>query len=133
MPKITVIDNEAMSLWFHTDSKIVHHKMKRLLAIEEFKTLLSTGADYLEMYEATKWLSDDKNDTAISPEANEWGDKVWAPRVIKAGFKYWAVVMPNSAAGKLQMKRFIDEYRRRGVTVDMFDTPEDALAWLAST
>ena len=132
MPTITIIDNDAMSLWFHEETKIVHHKMKRYLKFEELKELLSTGADYLEKYNAKKWLSDDRDSAPISKESNIWGDTVWAPRVIKAGFSFWAIVVPESAIGSIQMKRFADEYRKRGVTVESFHSINDAMAWLES-
>lgn len=132
MATMKIIDNENMSLWFHEDKKIVHHKIKKVLTTELFKELLSTGADYLEKYKAKKWLSDDRDNVVIFPEANEWGDKVWAPRVIKSGFAYWAVVAPDKAVGKLQMKRFINEYRERGVTVELFEDVDEAIAWLST-
>ncbi|HOV14394.1 MAG TPA: hypothetical protein PK771_08935 [Spirochaetota bacterium] len=130
MGTITVIDNEKMSLWFHEESKIIHHKIKNVLNTKEFEDLLSKGADYIEKYKAKKWLSDDRDNIVISQEANEWGDKVWAPRVIKAGFSYWAVVVPIKAMGKLQMSMFIKEYKKRGVTVEIFDDVDHAIKWL---
>ncbi len=132
MEKTEIIDNEYMGLWFHPVSKIVHHKIKATLPKGEFERLLSTGAEYMEKHRAEKWLSDDSNLVVLTQEENKWGDTVWAPRVIKAGFKYWAVVLPTSAVGSLQVKRFIKEYRDRGVTVEAFDSVEDAINWLNS-
>ncbi len=127
-----LINTEAMSLWYHPTSNFLHHKIKQRLPKGAFEELLSTGADYLEKKRASKWLSDDSNVVAISQEDSEYGDKVWAPRVIKAGFKYWAVVLPKSAVGSLQVKRFINEYRDKGVTVEAFDSIDSATAWLDS-
>jgi hypothetical protein len=62
MSALTVMDNEAMSLWIHPEFKIVHHKMKRTLLLEEFQILFSMGAELLEQYHAAKWLSDDRGD-----------------------------------------------------------------------
>lgn len=132
MDKIEVINEDYMSLWFHPASKIVHHKIRKGLPKGEFQRLLGTGAEYMEKNMATKWLSDDSDLVALAKEDNKWGDDVWAPRVIKAGFKYWAVVMPKSALGSLMLKRFVNEYRERGVTVEAFDSVDDAIAWLDS-
>lgn len=132
MAETELINNENMALWYDPVSKFVHHKIKKSLPKGAFEELLSTGADYLEKYGMKKWLSDDSNVVAITKDDNEWGDKVWAPRVIKAGFSYWAVVMPTSAVGTLQLNRFIDEYRKRGVTVEVFDSVEAAKTWLDS-
>ena len=65
---------------------------------------LTTGAEYLENHGAQKWLSDDRNSVVIGADDVQWGETVGAPRVIKAGFKYWATVTPSKAVAALQMK-----------------------------
>ena len=132
MAETELINNDYMALWYDPVSKFVHHKIKKTLPKGAFEELLSTGADYLEKYGMKKWLSDDSNVVAITKEDSEYGDKIWAPRVIKAGFTYWAVVMPTSAMGSLQLNRFVKEYRDRGVTVEVFDSVDAAKTWLNS-
>ena len=132
MSETELINNDHMALWYDPASKFVHHKIKKSLPKGAFEELLSTGADYMEKYGMKKWLSDDSNVVAITKEDSEFGDKVWAPRVIKAGFTYWAVVTPTSAMGSLQVNRFVKEYRERGVTVEVFDSVEAAKTWLNS-
>jgi hypothetical protein len=132
VPTITIIDEEKRSLFYHPGSEVVHHKMRNGVVGSDFRDLLSRGADWLEKNGARKWLSDDRDNTIVAPEDYEWGDTHWAPRVIRAGFKYWAIVVPASAVGSLQMRRFATEYRERGVTVSVFDNPEAALVWLES-
>ena len=56
--------------------------------------------------------------------------EVWSKRAIAAGWKYWAIVMPDAALGKANMRRFIREYADQGVTVQIFGSPEEALEWL---
>ena len=132
MAETELINNENMALWYDPVSKYIHHKIKKSLPKGAFEELLSTGAGYLEKHGMKKWLSDDSNVVAITKEDSEFGDNVWAPRVIKAGFKYWAVVMPTSAMGSLQINRFVKEYRERGVTVEVFNSVDDARKWLES-
>ena len=126
-------NKDYMELWYHPGSKIVHHKMKKILPNGGHKELLSTGADYMEKYGAIKWLSDDRDMIVVKEEDYKWADEEWWPRVLKAGFKYWAIVKPtNSVFGNMQMKRFVREYRDRGVIVEMFNSVEAALEWLES-
>jgi hypothetical protein len=132
MSKKKVIENDSMSLWYHPESKIVHHKIHKFSDEGIFREVLSRGADYMEKHNAIKWLSDDLDSPVVRKEDAEWGDKVWAPRVIKAGFKYWAIVQPKKAIGSMQMKMFAEQYGERGVTVKLFDNVDDALAWLES-
>lgn len=133
MAVTTLIDDERKSLFYHPGSKVVHHKMKTTLRGDEFRELLSAGASCLEENRATKWLSEDRDGGVVAPADYRWGDEVWAPRVIAAGFKLWAIVVPEDAVGNLQMRRFAEEYRKRGVTVEVFTNVESALGWLEAT
>ena len=74
-------------------------------ALDVFEKILTTGAEYLEEHGAQKWLSDDRNSVVIAEEDVHWGETVWAPRVIEAGFRYWAVVTPATAVAAEQMER----------------------------
>lgn len=77
-------------------------------------------------------MSDDREMVVVREEDYKWADEEWVPRVIKAGFKYWAIVLPSSSIGTMQVKRFAEEHRARGVTVEVFDTLESAMEWLES-
>ena len=52
MEREQIINKEYMELWYHPDSKIIHHKMKKILPHGAHEELLSTGADYMEKYGA---------------------------------------------------------------------------------
>ena len=127
---ITIIDDSHMALYFHPEHRIVHHEIRSHMPEGEFRRLLSTGLECFVEKKCVKWLSDDRKQHHITPEDNDWGDRSWGPRMIEAGFKFWAVVPPAKGLGKIQIKRFIEEYAARGVTVETFDTPESALEWL---
>jgi len=129
---VTVIDDEFVTLWYHPDEKVVHHQIHKFLVAGVFERLLSKGAELLETHGATKWLSDDRNNVVVSPEDLAWSDTVWAPRVLKAGFKHWAIVVPSTAVAELQMKALRTKRQKQGLTVEMFERVEDAMAWLES-
>ncbi len=128
----TILDDEYATLWFHSDEKIVHHQIHKFLVPGAFEKLLSAGAELLERHGASKWLSDDRNNVVVSPEDLDWADTHWIPRVQKAGFKYWAIVVPGHAVAQLQMKALQAKRRRQNIDVAMFESVEDALAWLKS-
>lgn len=131
-PPITLIDDEFVSLWYHVDAKVVHHKIKTFLTPGVFERLLSTGADVLEKHGVKKWLSDDRNNVVIAPEDMKWADAVWHPRVQMAGFRYWAIVVPSMAVGALQLKSVLQKRRKQGLIVELFETVDEAMAWLRS-
>ena len=129
---VTIIDTEYMALFYHPDHNIIHHEIRQRIPAGEFPRLLETGLKYLIKYKSKKWLSDDRCLYRLSPEDNEWGDNVWSPRMIEAGFRYWAVVCPPKGLGKIQVKRFAQENEERGVTAKVFDDYSQAFQWLIS-
>jgi hypothetical protein len=125
-----VLENEDLSLWYHPRHGIVHHQLHKVPSSAALREMLTKGAELIEKWSAKKWLSDDTKNTVIRPADGEWGDANWAPRVIRAGFAYWGIVLPLVAIGKLNMQRFASEYRQRGVTVHVVDNAEAAFSWL---
>lgn len=56
MPKTTIRDNEYATLWYHTELKVVHHKIHKFIPAGIFQDILTAGAETLEKHKATKWL-----------------------------------------------------------------------------
>ena len=57
----------------------------------------------LKQYGVCKWLSDDRKNGPLSQDVIDWGLSDWDPRTVKAGWKYWANIVPEEvvAAGAL--------------------------------
>jgi len=126
----TLIDNDAALLRYHLAPKIVHHEFRRFIHGEPFREVLTRGLEVLQKRGAIKWLSDDRHNGPIKPADAEWASKVWVPRVLAAGWKYWAVVLPEKTLGQMNMMRWIDTYAALGVTAQPFEHVEDAKHWL---
>jgi len=127
---IVLIDSPAVSLRYHPRSKIVHHEIRRFVHGDEFRAILERGLVVLKERAAYKWLSDDRGNGPLKPTDADWALNDWAPRVMKAGWKFWAVVMPEKVLGQMNMKRWIETYAAQGVTVQAFSDPHEALRWL---
>lgn len=125
-----ILENEHITLWYYPELFIVHHQMVKTPTSDEFRELLNRGAETLERYGAIKWMSDDRGNTLLRPQDEEWADSVWLPRVLKAGFKYWAIVLPATAIGKLNMQRLADQHARRGIVSKIETMPLPAFEWL---
>jgi len=130
MDKELILDNEYITLWYYPQKKIVHHEFHKFAYGKTFQDALSAGAAILEKKGAQKWLSDDRKNTVLGKDDMNWTATVWRPRVIKAGWKYWAIVLPEKILGQMAMKRIIEEYANTGVTVKMFSDPDEAMRWL---
>ncbi|HLY24761.1 MAG TPA: hypothetical protein VKQ72_00385 [Aggregatilineales bacterium] len=132
MSTTTIIDNESVTLWYHTDKKIVHHQFHKAIYGDDFRELLNKGLEIFKKNGAGKWLSDDRKNSTLPASDTEWAQKDWFPRVFQAGWKYWAIVLPDKVFGKMNMQQFINAYAKQGLTIEVFGDPDEALKWLES-
>ena len=129
----TIVDCEHFSLLYHEDTKIVHHQFHQYVFGEKFRECLLKGLELMEQKKATKWLSDDRNNAALSKEDFEWSTTVWRPRAIEAGWRHWALVLPASVTGQMSLKTILDQFYGDGpVTYSLFNDPDAAMTWLKS-
>ena len=126
----TIIDNEYVTMWYYTDKKIVHHTFHKFLHGQPLRECLTRGIELFKKNSASKWLSDDRNNSALPKEDMEWAQTSWFPQVVAAGWKYWAIVLPEQIIGQLNMKRLIKQYSEAGVTAQIFSDPQKAMQWL---
>jgi hypothetical protein len=126
----TIIQNEYVTLMYHPEKKIVHHIFHRPVQGEVFRATLNTGLEVFKTHGAHKWLSDDLKNGVLPEEDSEWAKTVWFPRVLEAGWQYWALVWPPSTLAMLNMKDFIDTYRPFGLRVMVFKSAKPAMTWL---
>ena len=130
MPAITIMEDSDISMWYHPESKILHHQTHHFFCGKAFRDALTKGVEMFQKYGAQKWLSDDRESTALAKEDLEWGDREWFPRVANLGWRYWAIVVPEKMVDQLTLKRLAELYSARGVTTRIFSSPEDAKSWL---
>lgn len=126
----TIFDTKYASLYFHPATKIVHHRFHKDLDSEHLHRVLNTGVELLQKRGAVKWLSDNRAINAHSPEDTNWINSVWLPNAINAGWKYWALVVPDDFIARLNMKEFVDSFYDMGVRIMVFVDPDKAMAWL---
>jgi hypothetical protein len=126
------LENEIAVLYYYPRSKIVHHAFRNFAHDAAFRGVLEKGLELVRQRGATKWLSDDRGNGPVRLTDAKWALNDWCPRVLAAGWKYWAVVLPTKVLGQMNMRRLMDAYRKRGVTVETFSDPAAAFRWLDS-
>jgi hypothetical protein len=130
MPKMVALQGESASVWIHSQEGIVHHEFHKEAQGVVLRTALDTGVKLMEAYGATKWLSDDRKNGPLDTSDSDWARDDWFPRALAAGWKHWAVVLPELIIGKMNMQLFTTRYAMAGVTVIVFPDADDALQWL---
>ncbi len=94
--------------------------------------MLNAGLDALVCEGATKWLSENRDDTVHSRADTEWVISEWMPRARQNGWKYWAVVPPANVLGQMNIQRILGEAEKRGAVGRMFEDVAPAFVWLES-
>jgi hypothetical protein len=130
MEKIIILKNEYATLWYYPEEKIIHHEFHKLIFGENFRNILSKGADVFIEKGCTKWLSDDRKTLALRKEDIDWSNPNWRPRIIDAGWKYWAILMPEKNAGKVNFQCIIDMFSMESISIKIFKNNKKALNWL---
>ncbi len=132
MAKIEIFKNEQISVYYLLEEKIIYHVMHGQVEGQPFRDALLAATDVLMKNKASKWLSDDRLNPALKQADQKWILEVWQPKVLKAGWKYWAIILPEDAVGKLRMSVMATQYAKLGVKVNAFSSPEEGLTWLKS-
>ncbi len=131
--RINHLDTDYAKLWFYPEVGIIHHQFLRPIEGDEFRSVLMNGLELLIEHGAQKWLSDDRNNSLLLPEDADWAKIVWQPQAYDAGWRYWAVLPPLKARGKINMEWIMgDILQEQKVDIRCFDDPDDAWDWLAS-
>ncbi|MBX3083860.1 MAG: hypothetical protein KF716_19655 [Anaerolineae bacterium] len=132
MSAISIVDNEYITVQYWSDKKIISHVVHQPIADEPLKAALNAGTEALKKYGAHKWLSDDRKNGPLSPEMLEWGFTDWDVRTIKAGWKYWANVVPEDLAAAGTLAPVMDTLFEMGLRMMVFTDVEKATQWLDS-
>ena len=130
MEKVTILDTENVALWYYSDKKIIHNQFNKYIYGNPYRDLLNEVTKTFQKYKAQKLLSDDRKNSGISKDDQEWGNKDWFPRTKAAGWKYWAIVQPENSIGQLTMKRVISNIASQGITAEVFTDTGKAMEWL---
>ncbi len=129
---VVVADTPSFIMWYHSDTKIVHHQIKKFTFGKEFRDFLLTGTELIRKHKATKWLSDDRSNTALAKEDLDWAQTNWTPQTLQAGWKHWAIVQPEKVLGKMAMERVVKEYSSAGINARFFTDVDEAMKWLVA-
>ena len=112
--------------------KVLIKTMLGFVTGKEKEDLFLSGYEKMKKEGGKKWLSDNRKLRPWSEKDVEWINNVWLPMMLKAGWKYWAVIEPESVLGNLSMKNFLGFYAEQGLEVKIFHEMDEALAWMRS-
>ena len=125
-----IYDSPFATLWYHPESKIVHHKFHKNVYGQDYRDFFLLGTRTLKEHSAQKWLSDDQGNSLAVKDDLLWGKEVWFPKTVEAGWKYWAIVQNNHVLGQVLTEKLVKEFGSQGIETRYFSDVDDALQWL---
>jgi hypothetical protein len=128
-----IYDSPFATLWYHPESKIIHHSTHKEYGswkAEEFRKMMLLGTQIMAERGANKWLSDDRFSLSVNKEEFQWGTDFWFPETVKAGWKHWAIVQPKHVIAQLNMEKVVKDYKAQGINAMFFADLDEAMNWL---
>lgn len=99
---------------------------------EKAKESLNKVLELLKEKKASKLITDMTQVAPFGKEIQTWIVKDWVPRMIAAGLKTQAFVIPKSGVTRLIMNETAQRPPFPGLEVAFFDSQEAAKEWLLS-
>ena len=131
--KITIVENEFYTAWCLPRFGLIHHQWHQYCYGDKLQNYLTMGAQAFEEYKCNKWLSDDRKfGGALHPDDWSWGEVHFTPRLIKAGWKYYAMVLPAGVIAGMSANALISFFAEKGVDTQLFTQLDEAQNWLNS-
>ena len=125
-----ILDNKWGTLRYQPKHKYVYHNFHKPVTGQPFRQFLDVGLETLKKNKTDRWLSDNRNLGKFDPADVEYSVTDWGPRASKAGWKYWALVVPEDIAGRASMQNHIETFHGLGVWVRVFTNLEEARDWI---
>jgi hypothetical protein len=129
---LRVRDDEYVTMVYYPESKIPYNQIHKFFFGQTYRDVFNTGLKVFHKYGAQKWLSDDRSVTSFTKEDVEWGYKDWFPNMLEAGWKYWALILPEKIIGQLAIKKMVETYTSQGVQTKVITSMDEAKKWLES-
>jgi hypothetical protein len=97
----------------------------------EFEQLLDAEVKALQAHSGSRLLADCRRQRALNQAAQFSAEQEWSPRVIEAGLKRFAVVLPESDQAAAQLRERLGRLPKGGFKMAYFTSLEEARKWLA--
>ena len=120
------------TLLYYPEEGIIHHELRKFTYGDALHEILEVGLASFQQHGLTKWLSDDRKNSAIPQGDVDWAMQYWISPMIQSGWKYWAVILPDKTAGKAAMNRVIEQFSQLGISIEVFYDASEAFDWLRS-
>ena len=108
----------------------VHLEWQGWADTTERKELLEAGLNMLTGHRGTRWLADCRDMKAVRQADQDWIDRSWFPRILAAGLRRMAIVIPKSGLARMNIEDILSRVPGTKLDTECFATVENATEWL---
>lgn len=119
-------------IYHEPDTGFVVMQWKGYATSEQFRQGTELMLNTLVTHKASKVLADIRDMLIIGMEDQHWLQNQFIPRAIGFGFKAIAIVKPISYFNKVAVETISYKIDQDKLTLNFFDTPQEARQWLAA-
>lgn len=125
---MTILETGNGKIEWLEDYKSIFKSFTGFIFGEELRKIFDAGYEKFHDTDAQTWISDNRLLQVYKQEDVDWINEDWLPRMLKSGWKYWAIIEPEKTIGKMSMKKFA-YYEEKGIEVKVFSDEKEALRW----
>jgi hypothetical protein len=130
-------ESTGVRFYLNTEIPCLLNEWEGFIPKEKFRSAILTLVDVLKTqralhgYTTLNLLADTRKLGVISPAEIAWVNEEINPLYLQNGATHEAFVLSSDAFGQAAVKRYVSASTRQGqFTVQLFDSIEDATAWL---
>ncbi|MCP4542072.1 MAG: hypothetical protein GY832_33515 [Chloroflexi bacterium] len=125
-------DESYLAIRWDEGTRCVVMRWKKAVHGQEFRIGLEKGLELVKEKTASRWLADVRNIDALSEDDQEWSNGNWFPRVLSAGIKRNALIVPTSTLRQIAIEAIMSKVEGIDLETAYFDNVEQAKRWLDS-
>lgn len=131
--EIQFVDNEFYTAWYVPDYSMIRHVWHQHCKGETWRNIMTLAADAFVGHNCFKWLADDRKFLgAMTPEDWAWAEVNFAKRCREAGWKYFAMVLPDSGMAKVSIRAVCNAFSANGIETEAFTDYVKAYVWITT-
>ena len=119
-------------MWWEPTTRAVWIEWQGWADPAEFAAALEAGLGSLTEHRASRWLADCREMKAIQESDQEWLDQSWFPRMIAAGLRRMAMVVPKSGLAMTNLQDIMSRVPDNRIDVAFFATVAEAEQWISA-
>lgn len=129
-----LFDSPGLLVTYDAKNTMVCFEVKEFVEGDEFRRPLEAALTFLSMRKIARIFWDLRLMKVLNPADQEWSEKDWIPRLVKATqVRRSAVLVPKSVLAQMSINRITDRaaaVMENELVTQFFDSREAAESWL---